>query len=89
MAEVGVVVSGQSSKDVTDDLGRLAAHHLIIVCADAEKHCPRMLPGVGERLLWPFDGPAAVEGSVDEQLAAFRRVRDEISISARLDQWLH
>jgi arsenate reductase len=41
---------------------------------------------MGERLIWPFDDPAAVEGSTDEQLQAFRRVRDQIE--DRLPKWL-
>lgn len=86
MAEVGVDVSGQYSKDVQEYLGSLWAHYLIIVCANAEQRCPTIFPGIGERLFWPFEDPAAVIGSMEEQQEAFRRVRDEID--QRLRTWL-
>jgi arsenate reductase len=36
------------------------------------------LPGEGRRLHQSFEDPAALQGSVEERLAAFRKVRDEI-----------
>ena len=86
MREIGIDISGQRSKGVELYLGRLTAHYLIIVCQNVERHCPKIFPGPGERLYWPFDDPAAVEGTEEEQLAVFRRVRDEIA--ARLRAWL-
>jgi arsenate reductase len=86
LKEIGLDVSGQRSKSVREYLGRLAVQHLIIVCENAERNCPKIFPGPGERLYWPFDDPAAVEGSEEVQLAAFRRVRDQID--ARLREWL-
>ncbi|MFZ5828572.1 MAG: arsenate reductase ArsC [Planctomycetota bacterium] len=86
MAEMGIDVSGQRSKDVREYLGKLFTHYLIIVCANAEQRCPTIFPGMIERLVWPFDDPAAVEGTEEEQREAFRRVRDQID--ARLRQWL-
>ena len=86
MAEMGIDVSGQRSKNVKEDLGRLPVQYLIIVCANAEKRCPSIFPGMRERLFWPFDDPAAAEGSEAEQMAVFRRVRDEID--EKLREWL-
>jgi arsenate reductase len=37
-----------------------------------------MFPGQVNRHHWPFDDPAKVQGSEEEILQAFRRVRDEI-----------
>jgi arsenate reductase len=37
-----------------------------------------MFPGQVERHHWGFEDPAHAEGSREEQLAVFRRVRDEI-----------
>jgi arsenate reductase len=87
MREIGLDVSGQRSKSVQEYLGRLAAHYLIVVCESAERNCPKIFPGPGERLFWPFDDPAAVAGTEELQLQAFRRVRDQID--ARLRDWLH
>lgn len=86
MREIGIDISGQRSKSVEEYLGRIAAHYLIVVCENVERDCPRIFPGPGERLYWPFDDPAAVEGTEEERLAAFRRVREEIA--ARLRDWL-
>ncbi len=86
MREIGIDISGQRSKSVQEYLGRLTAHYVIIVCENAERNCPKIYPGIGERLYWPFDDPAAFEGTEEEQLAVFRRVRDEIA--ARLREWV-
>jgi arsenate reductase len=37
-----------------------------------------MFPGQVNRHHWGFDDPAHATGSEDEQMAVFRRVRDEI-----------
>lgn len=86
LAEIGIDSTGQRSKSVQEFLGKLTAHHLFIVCENVEKNCPRIFPGPGERHYWPFDDPAAVGGTPEEQLAAFRRVRDQID--ERIQQWL-
>ena len=85
LAEVGLDMSGQSSKDLTVYLGKTHFGYLITVCSNAEARCP-IFPGVANRLYWPFDDPAAVEGTDEEKLAAFRRVRDAIEI--RILAWL-
>jgi arsenate reductase len=61
MREIGIDISGQRSKSVQEYLGRLTAHYLIIVCENVERNCPKIFPGPGVRLFWPFDDPAAVE----------------------------
>lgn len=86
MAEAGIDISGQSPKDVKPLLGRLSVRHLIIVCASADQECPRIFPGILHRHFLPFDDPAQLEGSPEEVLAGFRRVRDEIR--DRLKIWL-
>lgn len=86
MADIGIDISGQRSKGTKDYLGHVWFRYLIIVCARAEEFCPTVFPGVGERLSWPFDDPSAAEGSHEERLAVFRRVRD--AIDQRLSDWL-
>ena len=86
MEEVGVSMAGARSKSVTEFLRKVAIRQAIIVCADAEKHCPSRWPFCGEVLSWTFDDPAACTGSVDERLDEFRRVRDEIR--SRISDWL-
>ncbi len=86
MAEAGIDISDQSPTDLKEYLGRLHVHFLIIVCGAAAKACPTTWPGVTERLIWPFDDPAAAEGTDEQKLAEFIRVRDEID--AKLADWL-
>ena len=86
LEEIGIDGSELRSKGVTEYLGKLPVAHLIIVCGEAAKTCPRIWPGVRHRLFWPFDDPAAVVGSEAEQLRAFRTVRNEID--ARIRQWI-
>ncbi len=86
MEEVGIDLSGQRSKDVTEYLGKRHFSYLITVCAHAEQNCPRTFLGVGQRLHWAFEDPAAFEGDEQAKLAKFRQVRDQIA--ARIREWI-
>lgn len=85
MAERDVDISAQHSKPLTEYLGQLHFGHLITVCDRAERECPVFL-GMGQRLSWSFPDPAAAEGSEEERLEVFRRVRDDIG--AHIQSWL-
>jgi arsenate reductase len=50
---------------------------IITVCDDAEENCP-FWPGQGKRVHIGFPDPAKVSGSEEEQMTAFRQVRDSI-----------
>ena len=43
-------------------------------------------PFCHERLFWPFDDPAACEGTEETRLKKFREVRDQIE--AKIRDWL-
>lgn len=86
MSEVGIDVSGQTSKGVDTYLGKTLFQYLITVCDDADKNCPTVWPGVSNRMHWSFQDPAAVEGTEQEKLAKFREVRD--LIEKRIKQWV-
>lgn len=86
MAEKGIDIGTQTPVDVSSYLGRLAVRHLIIVCDAANERCPRIFPGIMNRLFWPFDDPATFVGSPAATLEKFRTVRDEIE--TRIKQWL-
>jgi arsenate reductase len=77
MAEAGVDISRQRSKSVEEYRGR-RFDLLITVCGGAKESCPVFTGGVGGRLHWPVEDPAAADGAEEEALAVFRRVRDEI-----------
>jgi arsenate reductase (thioredoxin) len=51
---------------------------VITVCGNADQACP-VFPGQVSRHHWGFDDPAHATGSEEEQMAVFRRVRDEIA----------
>jgi arsenate reductase (thioredoxin) len=76
MSEIGIDISGQRSKDVREFLGE-AIPYVITVCDNAREHCP-IFPLTYKFLHWSFDDPATALGTHNEQLAVFRRVRDEI-----------
>ena len=86
MRECGIDISGHTSKGLQGILGHVPVRHAMIVCARASSECPRIYPARGEVLHWPFDDPSAAIGSEADQLAVFRRVRDEIG--ERLRSWL-
>lgn len=86
MDEIGIDVSGQHPKGLKEFLGRLPVRYLIIVCDGADESCPRIFPGLVERIFWPFDDPARFEGSPEATLIEFRMVRDEIR--DRIVSWL-
>lgn len=50
---------------------------VVTVCGYADQACPEF-PGQKKHYCWKFDDPAHAEGTDDEKLAMFRRVRDEI-----------
>ncbi len=77
MAEIGIDISGRRSKCLDEFLGT-PFDYVITVCDNANQSCP-VFPGKAVRIHWGFDDPAAVEGTDEEKLATFRRVRDEIS----------
>lgn len=86
MREVGLNMSGQFSKSVTEYLGKIHFAHVITVCADAEENCPAVFLNMGTHEHWPFDDPAKFVGDDEESLAITRRVRDQIEDRLRL--WL-
>jgi arsenate reductase len=76
MTEIGIDISAHHSKHLDEFLND-EVETVITVCGNADQACP-MFPGQLNRHHWGFDDPAHATGSEDEQLAVFRRVRDEI-----------
>ncbi len=83
--EVGADTSLLTSKPLTTYMGKLHFGYLITVCSNADERCP-IFPGMGARMHWPFEDPAAFQGSDAEKLARFREVRDQID--ARIRAWI-
>jgi arsenate reductase len=76
MREIGIDISGHRSKSVDEFLGQ-PLDLVITVCDNARESCPVFPAGV-ERLHWPFEDPAAVQGSDESRRAAFAAIRDQI-----------
>jgi arsenate reductase len=82
MNEIGIDISHQKSKDVVSLLGQYVPY-IVTVCDNARERCP-IFPRTYKFLHWSFDDPAAAQGSREEKLGVFRRVRDEIT--RRIDE---
>jgi arsenate reductase (thioredoxin) len=76
MREIGIDISQQQSKHM-DDLPIKEFDCIITLCDHAAQNCP-VFPGKGLRLHQGFSDPAAVQGSDQDVLEAFRKVRDEL-----------
>ncbi len=78
MNEIGIDIAGHTSKHMNEFLDRKITT-VITVCGNADQACP-MFPGQLNRHHWGFDDPAHAQGSEEEILAQFRRVRDQIRL---------
>jgi len=86
MQEIGISLIGQYSKSFREYMGKVHFAYLITVCAEAEKKCPTTFPGIGQRLHWSFEDPAAFGGTEDEKMVKYREIRDKIEKTIK--QWL-
>jgi arsenate reductase len=93
MAEIGIDISKQSSKNIEDYKGR-GFDLVVTVCKNTPRlACPfcsppgrlgppriiqETLPDAKRFVEHGFDDPSAVEGADDDKLEAFRRIRDEM-----------
>jgi arsenate reductase len=76
MDEIGIDISGHKSKHMSEFLAQ-RIDTVITVCGHVDQVCP-VFPGQMNRHHWPFEDPARAQGSEDEVLLFFRRVRDQI-----------
>ena len=79
LAEVGIDASGHESNGVDDVERNVDA--VITLCA--EEVCPVWL-GSADRLHWGLPDPAGSSPDPDEELQAFRRVREELDHRLRV-----
>jgi arsenate reductase len=76
MKEVGIDISRHRSKSI-DEFVEEKFDFVITLCDHAAESCPIFFGGV-QRIHMGFPNPAAVSGSQEERLGAFRKVRDQI-----------
>jgi arsenate reductase len=76
MQEIGIDLAGHRSKHVDEFAGE-SFDYVLTVCDNARESCP-VFPGRTARIHHSFADPAAFEGSQEQRIAVFRKVRDEI-----------
>jgi arsenate reductase len=76
MKELGIDIAGHRSKHV-QEFEDQSFDYVLTVCDNAKESCPAF-PGHLNRIHKGFEDPAALQGTEDERLSLFRRVRDEI-----------
>ena len=81
MADLGIDISANESKHA-DEFADKPFDVVVTVCDGAKESCP-VFPAARQMVHWPFDDPAKAEGSDEEKLPVFRRVRDQIHAKIR------
>ncbi|MBI4041161.1 MAG: arsenate reductase ArsC [Deltaproteobacteria bacterium] len=81
MKEVGVNISGQCSKTV-DSISKEEIDTVITVCGHANETCPAFM-GEVTRVHWEIEDPVKAQGSEDEILKVFRKIRDQLELRVK------
>ena len=76
MREIGIDISMHRSKSVEEFVNQ-EFDYVITVCDNAKEICP-VFPAKTKRIHWSIEDPAAVIGTDEQRVAAFRRIRDEL-----------
>ncbi len=77
MREVGIDISNQRSKNVTELLGQMSFDEAIIVCRRAEDDCPTIAGTTRIIHRWIFEDPVRVQGT-DERKSGRRSAKSAI-----------
>ena len=76
MSEDGIDISGHTSNHI-DEYADIDFDRVITVCDNARERCP-FFPTSAEKFHYNFPDPAKAEGTPDDVLNEFRRVRQMI-----------
>lgn len=77
LSERGLDVAGLNSKHV-DHFANDKFDLVVTVCDNAKESCP-VLPGSRRVVHWPFEDPAAAQGSDAQKQRKFAEVREQIA----------
>jgi arsenate reductase len=77
MNEIGIDISRGIPENVDKYIDQ-SFDYVITVCDNAKETCPVFVGKVKHRLHIGFEDPAEAEGTEEEVMNVFRRVRDEI-----------
>ncbi len=87
MQEIGVDISHQKSKNISEiPIGEIDI--VITLCGDAAERCP-VFPGKVKRIHWELEDPAKVQGSKEEIIKIFQKVRDKIKSHIKNEKWFN
>jgi arsenate reductase len=76
MRELGIDLSKHCSKHVNEFAGQ-SFDYVLTVCDHAREACP-IFPGTTQTIHHSFADPADFDGSEEERIALFRKVRDQV-----------
>ena len=76
MSELGIDISKQQSKTLDPHVNE-HFDQVITVCDNANETCPFFL-NAKQRMHWSLPDPSKAQGSEEDQLAVYRKVRDEL-----------
>jgi arsenate reductase len=76
MSEIGIDISGNSSDHISKYEGE-PFDYVITLCGDANEKCPLFFGGV-KRIHMGFEDPPKAQGTEEEVMGVYRRVRDDI-----------
>jgi len=81
MAEIGIDISKNKTKDVTEFINNgKQFDYVITVCDETSgERCP-VFPGNSIRLHWTFEDPSSFTGTDEEKLLKIAKVRDAIKL---------
>src|SRR5689334_6411063 len=85
MQEIGIDISHHTAKGIDVFAAEPPLDLVITVCDEAAEACP-FFPNARRQVHWGFPDPSQAQGSEEERLAVFRRIRDQIA--AKIDQFL-
>ena len=85
MHEIGLDLSAHRAKSLDAFRNQPAMDLVVTVCDEAAEACP-YFPNARRQVHWGFPDPSRAQGSEEERLAVFRRIRDQIA--AKIDQFL-
>lgn len=76
LSEIGIDISSHTSKHL-DEFLDAGIDTIITVCGNADQKCPTF-PGQVTRYHWGFEDPPKAVREGEQEIDAFRRIRDEI-----------
>jgi arsenate reductase (thioredoxin) len=86
MKEIGIDISGNQTKAVSDifNSGKIF-HYGITACDEASaERCP-IFPGAAKHLHWRFPDPSTIQGTHEQKLERTRQIRD--MIKSQIEKW--